>query len=774
MRWSVLILGLVPGIGSAAPDRPARQYDLQHVRWKVEFDLRTATVKGDVVNTVKPLRAGLWEVRLDAGPMEIKRVEADWAPAVHRRSGEAIYVRLPKPANPNRLVHIRVVYEARPTAGAYFVADQRAFPSTTGMVYTQGEMEDTRYWLPTYDFPDDFATSEGTLVVPGTWNTLSNGKLLGVKAEGKQRLFRWKMDKPHATYLISFVAGRYAEIREDWDGIPVVSYVPPNLVEEGKRAFAGTAEMVGFFSRLTGYRYPFQKFAQSVVADFPYGGMENITAVTNTIGCLAHEDDVPFNDAQGLVLHELAHQWFGDVVTCRDWRHIWLNEGFATLLPALYVREKKGREAFDLVRADLLEGAISAAEGNPRALAPSSYETPISVFDGHAYAGGAARLLQLMDRVGEDKFWAGVRAYLSEHQHRPVTTTDFFRSFSKAAGADLGEFQRRWVEAPVRPELTARIEGAKLVLEQPEPLPRRIKVLFARSGREVTAEMAGARLELPVAEADSGPFLVDPAAWDLVRVRYPNEWTADDWIKLWSIAPNAGAKSRLVSALGQRLDALQADTWIGSEPSVDLQVRMIGASKALNVPALTRLADHVDVRIRNAALSRLAEQPNEAAARLKLESAFRNEKSSVVRETALRGLLAGPQGRVFADEAWRLPTYTMNLKVAALSYYASADPGLARSLALQQLRSPEAEPVRREAIRVLGAVKDQPGSKEVLEVLMRTARERAFGPKIDALNALARYGEASALPVVEECAKSSSHFVREAAKAAAATLRRGP
>jgi HEAT repeat protein len=284
--------------------------------------------------------------------------------------------------------------------------------------------------------------------------------------------------------------------------------------------------------------------------------------------------------------------------------------------------------------------------------------------------------------------------------------------------------------------------------------------------------MREARAEVPV--SDTGPFLVDPGAWEMVRVDYPAEWTADDWMALWTAAPNAGGKSRLVSTLGEKLDALQAESWIAGEPMVDLKTRMILAAKNLTSAAMARLADDLDPRIRNAALARLAEIPNDAVAQAKLESAFRNEKSSVIRETALRGLLAGPQALVFADEAWRTPTFSMNLRVAALSHYASADPNLARTLALQQLRSPEAEPVRREAIRVLGRVKDQAGSREVLEVLIRTARERAFGPKIDALNALAAYGDAQALPLVEECAKSSSFFVREAAKAAASALRRAP
>src|SRR5207248_8046617 len=148
------------------------------------------------------------------------------------------------------------------------------------------------------------ATAEGNIVVPRGYFALSNGKLLDVEQRGNTDVFHWRQDQPVSTYLISFVAGPYERGHEQWDALPVDYYVPTGLGSWGEAAFGGTAEKVKLYSEVTGVRYPYAKFAQSAVGDFPFGGMENVTAVTQTIRALYPPKEVPLADAADLVLHE--------------------------------------------------------------------------------------------------------------------------------------------------------------------------------------------------------------------------------------------------------------------------------------------------------------------------------------------------------------------------------------------------------------------------------------------------------------------------------------
>ncbi len=766
---------LALGLGAvcfSAPSRPARTFDLQHVKWKVQFEARTATVVGDVVNTIRPLKNGLTQVRLDAGPMEIQRVEANWQATTYKRVGESIIVRLRKPAQTKDLVHVRVVYRARPTAGVYFVPDVRAFPSTTGMIYTQGEMEDTRYWLPTYDYPDDKATSEGTLIVPTSWKTISNGKLLDAAEAGGQKTWRWKIDQPHATYLISFVAGRYAEIPEAWEGIPVVSYVPPNLLEEGKPDFLGTADMVAFFSRLTGFRYPFAKFAQTVVADFPFGGMENISAVTNTLDTVHPSSSEPWEDSEGLILHELAHQWFGDTVTCSDWPHVWINEGFASFLPSFFVREKHGQVQYDVSRHDTFEGAIETCFGNPREMVAKKYDLAIDVFDGHAYAGGAARLFMLMAKVGEAKFWKGIEDYLNEWKFKNTDTDIFFAAMQKSTGEDLQSFKKQWFYQVNNPRVKASLSGTKLVLEQPEAFAWDLETFFVDSGTLVKTPIREKRTEIDLPSGVSGPFLVDPYSKEMVRVEYPADWTADRWLSVWLRSPGISAKLRLIPILAGKLDAATQDRWIKDEALPELVSRMVGAAQQVSTGLLLELANHPDPFVRRAAIDRLGGRTADAGVVEKLTEVFEKDAAEPMRSSALNGLLNSKDAAAFAEKAWATPSFRMSFRTRALQHWTAKDPEKARAIAIAEVTTPTNEAIRRQAIDTLGSVKDLPGEDRVLGLLMKVARERSFGPKSAAINALGNYGSKAAIPVLEEAAKVSLHYVRRGAQAALAKLQK--
>ena len=231
-------------------------------------------------------------------------------------------------------------------AALRFIKPTPEDPTRPKQIWSQGESEYNHYWFPCYDHPNDFFTSEITATVEKPLSVISNGKLLETKDnKDGTRAFHWKIDQPHASYLTSIIVGEYTPIASDYLGIPITTYVYPSEIEEGKITTARLTEMVKFFSEKTGLKYPYAKYAQTTARDFG-GGMENISATTQTDNMIHDARTELDANTDGLQSHELAHQWFGDYVTCRDWSDIWLNESFATYFQAMWDEHKLGGDDF--------------------------------------------------------------------------------------------------------------------------------------------------------------------------------------------------------------------------------------------------------------------------------------------------------------------------------------------------------------------------------------------------------------------------------------------
>src|SRR5262249_24615007 len=219
----------------------------------------------------------------------------------------------------------------------------------------QGEAEDTHHWLPCYDYPNERAASEMIITVPDPLFVVSNGPLIERKKNaGATTTYHSKMEIPHVSYLISLAVGDFTAYHDKVGDLPIDYYVARTVDEATARRFMGkTPQMIRFFSNATGQPYPFVKYAQTCLPDFG-GGMENISATSMTDNALRDEISALEGDADGLVAHELVHQWFGDLLTCKDWSHTWLNEGFASYFDPLFAEHDRGEDAFRLE----MEGAL--------------------------------------------------------------------------------------------------------------------------------------------------------------------------------------------------------------------------------------------------------------------------------------------------------------------------------------------------------------------------------------------------------------------------------
>ncbi|HZT43325.1 MAG TPA: M1 family metallopeptidase [Chthonomonadaceae bacterium] len=774
MKFRMALAAAALFLAGTAQAQIKHNYDLLDVNWSLSFNEQDGTIAGDVTNTLKPTEDGVGQIALNEGKLDIHDLSVNGQPAHWSVDKEQLVIDLPQPVNNGTVLKVRIVYSGKPEAGVYFTSPRRAFPAHTGMVYTQGEAEDTRYWLPTYDEPDDKATSEARITVPHGYFALSNGKLLEVVHQGDTDVYHWKMDQPFSTYLISFVAGSYDKGHESWGDLPVDYYVPTGLDSWGQAAFGGTAEKVQFYSELTGVRYPYAKFAQSAVGDFPFGGMENITAVTQTIGALFPPKEAPLDNSSGLVLHELAHQWFGDLVTCRDWSHIWLNEGFATFLPHFWYRKHEGEDAYELGRMRTMQAAARSMEYAHRPMINTHYNVPMDNFDGNAYAGGAGRLFVLQSLLGEDVFWRGVKTYLETFAYKNATTEDFFNVMGQVSGRDLDSFRKQWFYQAGVPDLTVSRAGSRLTVTQNEPLfdlDLDVWSLVGSQWEKRTLSLTGKEATLDLGHAADKPFLVDPLGKYVALIHYAQAPTADDVYAMVTHAPNAAVKAQLVTVSEQVKDRPQL-AWrlFDVETSKTFKEEWAGDLASDKTEALLRLTHDSDLEIAQDAVRTLGYGASSPAVVARLRDIWHNDPRDNMRNTALNALLTLTKNLSLFDEAERTDSYNDSFRITALRFMTQNHKDQARILALDALGENSTENLRESAIGVLGELKDKPGEKTVFHALVRLLNDPGHHVKESAIYALQSYGDPAAIPSLQKLTDYSMYQIREPAKQAIATL----
>ncbi|MGB8321554.1 MAG: M1 family metallopeptidase, partial [Candidatus Acidiferrum sp.] len=341
------------------PYARSKDYDLQHSRIALRFDLEQRKVIGDVTHTLAILRDNTEKVSFDSCGLQIQNVKVNRANAKFETTDCKLNVALAKPAKIGEKFDIEIKYDGKPSKGLYFILPDKDYPNRPAQVWTQGESEDTRYYLPTYDYPNDRLTTETIVTVPAGWTTVANGKLIGVVEAGEGlKTWTWRESQPSSTYLITIVAGEFAEAKDTWRNIPVTYYAPKDRGDRLAVNYGHTPAMIDLFSSKLGVDYPWEKYAQSMVDDFVAGGMENSSATTNTSSSLRNPKLVPEypTDEDPLIAHELGHQWFGDLVTTKDWANIWLNEGFATFMEYLWIESHFGKDQADYERWQTARG----------------------------------------------------------------------------------------------------------------------------------------------------------------------------------------------------------------------------------------------------------------------------------------------------------------------------------------------------------------------------------------------------------------------------------
>jgi len=266
---------------------------------------------------------------------------------------------------------------------------------------------------------------------------------------------------PFSTYLVSFVVGEYAAVNEKYKHVPLGYYMYPGTESVVPKAYGRTRDMFRIFEEVTQVEYPFAKYDQTIVSAFNFGGMENVTATSMADSEILLANNPLFaGGVEDLVSHELAHSWFGNLVTCKNWAELWLNEGFATFMEAVSREKLYGRRAYIIKIMSDAEKFHTDDAVNPKrhGLFNRNAGNVNSLFErsGTTYHKGGAVLYTLREEIGDRAFWQAVKIYLDRHKFGSVESTDLRKAMEEASGADLGWFFDQWVYGIGSPKLTVK------------------------------------------------------------------------------------------------------------------------------------------------------------------------------------------------------------------------------------------------------------------------------------------------------------------------------
>ena len=546
---------------------PDRVVDVEHVTLALDIDPTARAIRGTATLAISVIAPGTRHIELDAVELEVRAVRGDRVVLRHHHDGKRLRVDLGAARAAGDRVVLAIDYAGRPRRGIYFVAPDPGYPDKPVQVWTQGQDEDSRFWFPCFDAPHEKATTEVIATIPAEMYALSNGILVEDRTADGRRTMHWKLDVPHSCYLVTLAVGDFSVLETRWRDVEIAYLVQRGREADARRTLERTPKMLELFSRRFG-DYPYPRYAQVFVADFIFGGMENTSATTLTDTVLLDERAALDSDVDALVAHELAHQWFGDLVTCRDWGEGWLNEGFATYAEYLWREGYEGRDAADIELDEWAEQYFGEDSGRyRRTVATKLYDEPIDIFDHHLYEKGGRVLHMMRTGLGDDAFFAALAHYVRKHRHGVVETRDLARAVEEATGKVLDWFFSQWVidgaghpELEVTPSWDAATQIATIAVTQTQkvegktplfriPVRLRFRVDGADVDRDVEIIDKQHAFHVPLA-AEPTQMIFDPGRTILAQVK--TDKPESIWIAEVADATLAIDRIYAARALGRR------------------------------------------------------------------------------------------------------------------------------------------------------------------------------------------------------------------------------
>jgi aminopeptidase N len=482
-----------------------KYFDLLHMKLSVIPRWKKHQLDGVAVLTLTPHAYPMDTLVLDAQDFDIKKIqlvgiyEDSITDLQYKYDKRKIYIALqnyelsytiypplsaiPKHRKQNRRnqpgdpFSIKIEYTAKPEdqykdsviskkieQGLYFINPDGTDSGMPTEVWSQGETQHNSSWFPTIDAVNQKLTEEIDITVDTGMVTLSNGLLKSSQRNmDGTRTDYWVMDKPHSPYLVMMAAGRFSVIHDQWRGKPVNYYVEKEYAPYARMIFGHTPAMIEYFSNLLKYDFQWQKYSQMVVRDFTSGAMENTTAVL-MYEPMQHDDRAHLDyTGEETISHELFHHWFGDLVTCKSWAYLALNESFASWAESVWQEHEYDKDEADLMRKSALDAYLNEAMYHKGSIIDHYYNDPEDLFDRHRYEKGALVINMLRHELGDSIFFKGLHNYLMAHQWKNVELADLREAMEDVSGKDLNWFFEQWFEKPGHPifELSQYIDTAR-------------------------------------------------------------------------------------------------------------------------------------------------------------------------------------------------------------------------------------------------------------------------------------------------------------------------
>jgi aminopeptidase N len=452
-----------------------RVMDLEHMRLLLRPVWDKKQMEGEATLTLHPHWYSGDSVTLNARGMDLHRVArleagGDTLPLEFTYDSFLLHIALGKQYARNETYTLYIAYTARPEElphggsaairddkGLYFINADGRDPETPRQLWTQGETESNSAWFPTIEDPQQRMTQEISLTVDSAMETLSNGLLVQTTCNiDGTRTDTWKQTLPCPPYLTMVAAGDFAVTEDHWRDRQVQYYTEHAFAPFARMIFGRTPDMMEFYSTAFGVAFPWEKYSQVAVRDFVSGAMENTTAVVHLEGIQQTPREMLDGNYEDFISHELAHHWFGDLVTCESWSNVVLNEGFANYCEYLWREHAYGRDDADyLNQKDLNTYLYSAGISDPDVVR-FHYADREEMYDPVSYNKGGRILHMLRKAVGDDAFFASLKLYLESHRFAPVEIHDLRLAFEKVTGEDLNWFFNEWYLNHGYPKLVVR------------------------------------------------------------------------------------------------------------------------------------------------------------------------------------------------------------------------------------------------------------------------------------------------------------------------------
>lgn len=751
---------------------PDRDFATVHTSLNFSIDFENKSVSGMASHRIRLFRS-CEKIQFDAVEMKISSVKDDSGKEMkYSYDGKKIFIPTPK-SKTGQEMKISIEYKIiKPSVGIYFIGPDKNYPKKPVQVWTHSETSDARYWFPCHDEPHEKPTMEMFITVPQDFVAVSNGRLAETTAKEKMKTYHWVMDYPIPSYLAMFAAGRFSEIKEKWKGVDVVYYCEKGREDDAKRAFGKTPKMLDFFSNVIGVKYPFEKYAQIAVSDFIFGGMEHTTATTQTDNVLHDERAARECWNDNLVAHELAHQWFGDMLTCRDWSHAWLNESFATYFDALFQEYDKGKDEFAYeIYSNARTYFTEDAERYRRPIATNIFFLPEDLFDRHLYEKGSVVLHMIRNMLGDETWWKCIKHYVEKNRNNTVITEDFMNSVEEVSGRSMKKFFDQWIYRPGHPEMKAtfywdkktkesviRIAQTQKTDDAPYSIPviidiitkdgtQRFEELLEEKQKQFkykTAEPVDVRIDPDNVLLKKMEFLKPREMWFYQLEKDPNSTGRIN--AAWEISKSITKES--IKALEKRF--MNEKFW-GVQAEIATALGTMKLDDALE--ALIRMVDVDNPKTRRTVAAAIGEFRDDKCME-PLRKMLADKKSYYVPGEAAKGIgkLNKPASIQILKQAMNMTSWNDVIKSGALAGLAHLQSEESIDLLKKNAEYGNGSfSSRITAIRSLGYIGK--GRQDIMELLMKIAEEDFSLVQIACSIALGDIGDERAVPVLEKLVK---------------------